>query len=145
MNIIELMYLNMRPFDEDILNNMGVEQYVRECRTLRMDNGRQTGKTSNLCEFVAKYDFANVCFVCHNSNVIPKLKELLKLYDGIYNSWRAKNLNVEFISYNKLIEGKFRGIRYDAIIFDTYSFYKTKLKFNYGPPLKKGGIIIKVG
>ena len=145
MNIIELMYLSMKPFNEDILKNMGSEQYVRECRTLRMDNGRETGKTSNLCEFVAKYDFANVCFVCQNSNVIPNLKKLLELYDNMYNSWRTKNLNVEFISYNKLIEGKFRGKQYNVIIFDTYSFYKAKLKFNYSLSLKKDGIIIKVG
>lgn len=143
MNIVELMYLSMRPFNED-LNNIGFEQYIRECRTLRIDNGRQTGKTSNLCEFIAKYNFNNVCFICHSSGNILNVKKIFKVYDELYNKF-IKNSNVEFMSFNNSLEYKFRGIQYDVIIFDTYSFYKSKINFNYTSSLKKDGIVIKVG
>ena len=141
MNIVELMYLSMRPFNED-LNNIGFERYAIECRTLRIDNGRQTGKTSNLCEFIAKYNFNDVCFICHSSRNILNVKKIFKVYDELYNKV-IKNSNIEFTSCNN--PDKFRGKKYDIIIFDTYSFYKSKINFNYILSLKKDGIIIKVG
>lgn len=131
----------MRSYSVNMQNHIGRDNYIREYRTLTFDNGRQTGKTKLVLEFIINNGFRDVLYVLKNKNSESCLKDII--HDvRVYHHLDSYTDNIDVVSYKSNFRGNPK--RYDLIVFDTASICDTD-RSDIRVLLKEEGVVFKIG
>lgn len=93
-----MMYFNTKPHSQQRLNDYGRLRYIEDYRTLSYDGGRQSGKTSNICELIVRHKFDNVLYVIHKNKMAYNTQKRIDNWKSVVGLSSYEN-NIKFTSY----------------------------------------------